>query len=126
MARRKSRAVRAKKSKFHRYTMGTVWFLAILFLAAMGASPRLINIQIIWLLLMVCGAIVAIYNIRKQEEISFLIASVTLITIVICMQVSSFTILPIVDMFIFNLGIAFGTAAFVVALALIAKLGLDK
>jgi len=124
MAKRKRS--RAKKSKFHRYTMGTVWFLAILFLSAIGASPRLINIQIIWLLLMVCGAIVAIYNIRKQEEIPFLIASVTLIVIVICMQVSSFTVLSIIDMFVFNLGIAFGTAAFVVALALIAKLGLDK
>ncbi len=119
-------ARRAEKSKLHKYTMGSIWFLAILILSAIGSSPRMVNIQILWLLLMVCGAIVAIYNIRKQEEISFLIASATLLVIVICMQTTAFTIMPIVDMFVFNLGIAFGTAAFVVALALIAKLGLEK
>jgi len=125
MAKRRRRVV-VKKSRFHKYTLGTVWFLAILLLAIFGASPAVFNRDLLWLLLAICGAIVAIYNIQKKEEISFLIASSTLLIIVIFMQVSGFSVTSMVDNFIFNLGVAFGAAAFVVALALVAKLGLEK
>jgi amino acid transporter len=125
MAKRRRRVV-VKKSRFHKYTLGTVWFLAILLLAIFGASPAVFNRDLLWLLLAICGAIVAIYNIQKKEEISFLITSSTLLIIVIFMQVSGFSVTSMVDNFIFNLGVAFGAAAFVVALALVAKLGLEK
>jgi len=125
MAKRRRRVV-VKKSRFHKYTLGTVWFLAILLLAIFGASPAVFNRDLLWLLLAICGAIVAIYNIQKKEEISFLIASSTLLIIVIFMQISGFSVTSMVDNFIFNLGVAFGAAAFVVALALVAKLGLEK
>lgn len=125
---RRSRRSRSRrvKSKGHKYTMGSVWFLAIIILGLIGAFPSMLNREILWLLLMVCGAIVAIHNIRKDEEVTFLIATTSLLVILVCMKVAAVSIIPLIDLFIYNIAIGFGTAAFVVALALIAKLGLEK
>ena len=122
---RRSRSSRVR-SKGHKYTMGTIWFLAIIVLGLIGSFPSMLNREILWLLLMVCGAIVAMHNVRKDEELTFLVATTSLLVILVCMKVAAVSIVPFVDLFVYNIAIGFGTAAFVVALALIAKLGLEK
>jgi hypothetical protein len=106
--------------------MGTIWFLAIIVFGLIGSFPSMLNREILWLLLMVCGAIVAMHNVRKDEEVTFLVATTSLLVILVCMKVAAVSIVPFVDLFVYNIAIGFGTAAFVVALALIAKLGLEK
>lgn len=124
--RKRSRRV-VKKSKFHRFTSGTVWFLAIIVLALIGSSSRLVGADILWLLLGIFGAIVAIQNIRKKEEMKFIAASSAFLIIVIYMQVTpTFLSMSYINNFVLNLGVGFGTALFVVALALVTKLCLDK
>ena len=122
-----------------KYTMGTFWFLMIIVVSVVASFiPG--NETIFWLILGICGAIVAITNIRIKEETSFLIGTSALLIVII----SLFTLIPIVipqllitsDMvtvnltilgnFLVNLVIAFGVAGFIVALGLIARLGLEK
>jgi len=121
-----------------KYTMGTFWFLLIIIVSIVG-SVMPSDVTIFWLILGICGAIVAITNIRIKEEISFLIGTSALLIIII----SLFTLIPIVlpqlfilDMltgqltilgvFLVNLAVAFSVAGFIVALGLLVKLGIKK
>lgn len=116
-----------KKSK-NKYTIGTAGFLAILIISMLG-SVISIHTTILWLVLAICGAIVAIQNIQIKEENSFLIGTIALIVVItailIIPEFSSVSISPI-GSFLINLVVGFGVAGFVVALGLISRLGLEK
>lgn len=109
--------------------MGTAFFLILLLIAIVGALPTVSNYyQIMWLILGIAGAIVAILNIQVREEVSFLIATTSLLVIIIAfLAVPSLSgIGLIIKDFLTNLAVGFGVAGFVVAVGLIAKLGLEK
>jgi len=116
----------AKKRKPKRKIgMGTAWFLAILVIAALG-SYIAVQATILYLVLGICGAIVAILNIKKREEPAFLISATALVVIVMAWSsILDFTTLPALGIFLYGLVVGFGVAGFVVALGLIAKLGID-
>jgi hypothetical protein len=121
----------AKAKRYKRkYTIGTAFFLILLLVAIVGALPTVSDYyQIVWLILGIAGAIVAILNIQVREEVSFLIATTALLVIVIAfLAVPSvkYVMEPIIGTFLTNLAIGFGVAGFVVAIGLIAKLGLEK
>jgi len=110
-----------------KYTIGTAWFLAILIISFIGIVIP-VNKTIIWLILGICGAIVAYKNIQKREENSFLIGtSALLIVIMMFLLIPEFykIALSFLGDFLINLGIAFGVAGFVVALGLISRLGVE-
>jgi len=113
-----------KKSK---YTIGTAGFLAILIISILGSVIS--NTTILWLILAICGAIVAIQNIQIKEENSFLIGTGTLIIVItailIIPEFGSVSMSPI-GSFLVNLVVGFGVAGFVVALGLISRLGLER
>jgi peptidoglycan/LPS O-acetylase OafA/YrhL len=110
------------KARF-RPTMGTGWFLAILVIAAITAwwqPDRAITAMVLGL----CGAVVAVLNIKAAEERDFLISIAALAIVIMALL----TLVPATapfEPFLVNLLIAFGVAGFIVALSLIAKLGLD-
>jgi hypothetical protein len=114
-----------KKAK---YDMATIFFLGIIIISVIGAVLP-INRGIIWLVLGVCGAIVAIQNIQVKEENSFLIASTALILILTAFllipEFGAISYSPIGTLFV-NLIVGFGIAGFIVALGLISRLGLEK
>lgn len=116
-----------KKSK-NKYTIGTAGFLAILIISVLG-SVIPIHTTILWLILAICGAIVAIQNIQIKEENSFLIGTATLIVVIIAILIipefGSVSLSPI-GSFLVNLVVGFGVAGFVVALGLISRLGLER
>jgi hypothetical protein len=115
----------AKKEKFD---LATIFFLGIILVSIVGAIIPF-NQTIVWLVLGICGAIVAIQNIQIKEETSFLIGVIGLITVL-----SAFLLIPelryalrsSVGTFLLNLVIGFGVSGFVVALGLISRLGLEK
>ena len=110
-----------------KYTTGTVWFLAILIISVIGIG--IANKTIIWLILGICGAIVAYKNIQNKEENSFLIGtSALLIVIMMFLLIPQFYKISwsLAGDFLINLAIGFGVAGFVVALGLISRLGLEK
>ena len=109
--------------------MGTAFFLIMLFVAILGSIPMISDYyQYIWLILGIAGAIVAIINIQVREEISFLIATTSLLVIIITfLAVPSLSgIGSMIEDFLTNLAVGFGVAGFVVAIGLITKLGLEK
>jgi hypothetical protein len=114
--------------KKNRFDLATIFFVGIVIFAIIGAAVP-INRGIIWLILGICGAIVAIQNIQIKEENSFLIAISALVIIL-----TAFLLIPgFGDMFsspigtlFVNLIIGFGIAGFIVALGLISRLGLEK
>ena len=114
-----------KKAKFD---LATIFFVGIVVIAIIGAVLP-INRGIIWLLLGICGAIVAIQNIQIKEENSFLIATSTLIIILTAILLipglSSIVNYPI-DVLFVNLIVGFGVAGFIVAFGLMSRLGLEK
>ena len=117
---------RTRKTAF-KLEAGTGWFLAILLISAVGALWNL-DMSIIALVLGICGAAVAILNIRIDEERDFLIG-VTALTVVLFAMVSISEIAALASAakaFFINLLVAFGIAGFIVALSLIAKVGLRK
>jgi len=119
---------KARKRSKKKYTTGTVWFLAILIVSLIGIVIP-VNKMVIWLILGICGAIVAYKNIQRKEENSFLIGtSALLLIIMMILLIPDFykIALSFVGDFLINLGIAFGVAGFVVALGLISRLGLEK
>ena len=59
--------------KKRKYTIGTVLFLGILVISIIGAFPLFADQTIIWMIVGICGALVAVENIRRREENSFLI-----------------------------------------------------
>ena len=109
-----------------KYNIGTVWFLAIIAISLIGVFPT--SRAVIWSILGICGAFVAYKNIKKKEENSFLIgSSALLIVILMVLLVPDFygSAMSLLKSFMINLGVGFGVAAFVVALGLISRLGLD-
>jgi|YNPNPStandDraft_1061719.scaffolds.fasta_scaffold243118_1 hypothetical protein len=108
-------------------TLGTAWFVALIILAIVGAiAPGQVPKEILYLILGVCGAMIAIDNIRIDEESSFLIAVTGLI--IIC--ISWFSAIPTMNEmlkdFLLNLCIGFGVAGFIVAVSAIYKLGIER
>lgn len=122
----------AKKSKKiipGKYNMGTIWFLTLILIAVVGATPSIVNREIIWMLVGICGAMVAIENIQKQEEISFLVGtSAVLVVVISLMTIPQLSVMTVstVGYFLVNIAFGFGIAAFSVAMGLIARLGLEK
>jgi hypothetical protein len=114
-----------KKAK---YDLATIFFIGIIIIAIIGAALP-INRGIIWLILGICGAIVAIQNIQIKEENSFLISVAALIIILTAFllipEFGSLFNSPIGTLFV-NLIVGFGIAGFIVALGLISRLGLEK
>ena len=123
MAKRKKKIIPGK------YNMGTIWFLTLILIAVVGATPAIVNREIIWMLVGICGAMVAIENIQKNEEISFLIGTSSIILVVISLmtipQLAQFTV-SMIGNFLINIAFGFGVSAFSVAMGLIARLGLEK
>lgn len=107
--------------------MGTAWFLAILLISAATAFWP---IDIGWnaLILGICGAVVAMLNIRVDEEKDFLIGTTGLIVVLFALvgigELAALT--AVAKAFFVNLLISFAVAGFVVALSLIAKVGLRR
>ncbi|MEM5778759.1 MAG: hypothetical protein QXD43_01095 [Candidatus Aenigmatarchaeota archaeon] len=111
-----------------RYDLATIFFIGIIIFSIIGTVLP-IKREIIWLLLGICGAIVAIQNIQIREENSFLIATSALVIIL-----TAFLLIPelatiansVIGTFFINLIVGFGIAGFIVALGLITRLGLEK
>jgi dolichol kinase len=116
--------------KKKKYDWGTFWFLAIIVVAIIGSFPGLVFYEsIIWLILGICGAMIAIQNIQIKEEKSFLIGITALFVIII-----AFSVIPhfnriaisLFGKFLVNLAVAFGIAGFVVSLGLVSRVGMEK
>jgi len=115
-------------AKKHKYDMATIFFVGIVVISIIGAALP-INRGIVWLILGVCGAMVAIQNIQVKEENSFLTSTATLIVIL-----TAFLLIPefsaisdsVIGTFFVNLLIGFGIAGFIVALGLMSRLGLER
>ena len=115
----------AKKSN---YDMATVFFVGIIVVSAVGAFVQGLQ-GLVWLVVGICGAMVAIQNIQIKEENSFLLGTIALVTILTAFLVIPefrFTLSSEIGTFFFNLIVGFGVAGFIVALGLIARLGLKK
>lgn len=115
--------------KKRKYTIATVLFLGIIVFSVIGAFPLFIDQTIVWMIVGICGALVAIENIKRNEENSFLIGTTGLLVIVIAMlTIPHFSSVLSNELmrFLVNLAFAFGIAGFVVALGLITRLGLEK
>lgn len=122
MAKRNKRGIKVNA--------GTAWFLAILLIAAIGAVVQAsVSLTIFWLILAICGAMVAIYNIRFDEENSFLIAVAGLFIVLISWSLTGvFSQLQneMLFNFLINLMVGLGVAGFIVAVASIFKIAIDK
>ena len=117
----KRRAVKQRKEQSD-VTIGTIAFVAIFLLAYAALYAEASVHTAIILLLAILGIIVAIFNIRLQEEINFLVA-VTALNVIL---VSWHQLLGLPEMakaFLTNLAVAFGAAGLVIALAVIIQLG---
>ncbi len=122
MARKK------KNSKAINVNAGTAWFLATIVVSLVAAFVA-VDALILFLVLGICGAMVAIYNIRFEEEASFLLAVSSLfITVIVWNIAEIFGVIGSLEFvaFLFNLVIGLGVSAIIVALALIFKLAIDK
>jgi hypothetical protein len=113
-----------KKAK---YDMATVFFLGIILVSIAGALFQF-NKVIIWLVVGICGAMMATQNIRIKEENSFLIGTTALLVLM-----TAFLVIPefryeiaSISTLLMNLIVGFGVAGFIVALGLISRLGLEK
>jgi len=111
-----------------KYDLATIFFIGIIVISIIGTILP-INRGIIWLVLGVCGAIVAIQNIQIKEENSFLVSTSALIIVLTAFllvpEFSAISNSPIGTLFV-NLIVGFGIAGFIVALGLISRLGLEK
>lgn len=118
------------KGKGFKIELGTGFFLAILLISAVAAwaDPEMVYITITLLVLAICGAIVAILNIRISEERDFLIGVTALILVLFAMNsIAGILGLPTeIRLCIINLLAGFGASGFIVALSHIAKVGLKK
>ena len=111
-----------------KYDLATIFFIGIIVVSIIGAVVPMAQ-GIIWLIIAVCGAIVAIQNIQIREENSFLIGTIALVTILtafLLIPEFRFALSSPIGTFLFNLLVGFGVAGFIVALGLISRLGLKK
>jgi hypothetical protein len=114
--------------KKNRFDLATIFFVGIIVIAIIGATLP-INTGIIWLMLGICGAIVAVQNIQIKEENSFLIATTALVIILTAFLLIpdfGFTFYSPIGTLFVNLIVGFGVAGFIVALGLVSRLGLEK
>ena len=131
MARRNRRRVRRERRTGRGIDFKTIWFLLLLIFAALGAVPEFsafISVEVVWLILGLLGAIVALIDVRRREEQAFLLGVIGLMIIIVALTViPNFSqVTGILGNFLTNLGIGFGSAGLVVALSLIARIGLNK
>jgi hypothetical protein len=113
----------AKRKKVQKYSSATGWFLAILIISGVAAFIE-IDPVILGYVLAIAGAIIAIVNIRIAEEKSYLRGIAVLILVDIFFNMSGSVTGQILQ-FINNLAFAFGVAGFIIALAVIFKVGID-
>lgn len=108
--------------------MGTAWFLAILVISILAAFfTATIPENILYLILGICGAMVAAYNITLKEENQFLIASTALVLISSIFVSGMAAVIPdVLGEFLLNLIIGIGIAGFIVAISLVFKIAIDK
>ncbi len=113
--------------KHFKLEAGTAWFLAILLISAVTSFWEF-DVAITALVLGICGAAVAILNIRVDEERDFLIGVTALVVVLFAMIsiADMLTLATELQNFFTNLLIGFGIAGFIVALSLIAKVGLKR
>jgi hypothetical protein len=132
MVRRKIRRKPVKKTEKTNSTkvklnMGSLSFLAILIVSAVASLfviPEVYS-NIPLLLIALLGAIIAIDNITKNEELMFMVACATIM--IVSLAFTSYIALPeALRIFIAHLAIAFGVGGFIVALGAILKLGWTK
>ena len=113
---------RKKKQSFNQ---GTLWFLVILLVSAFAAVYPIDPYYYVYLILAIAGALVAIVNIRIQEERDYLMAIIGLIVTV--MGLSLVTVQnQMLFNFLNNLIVGFGVAGFIIAIAMISKVGLTR
>ena len=111
-----------------RYNLATIFFIGIIIFSIVGVVLPVSN-NILWFILGIFGAVVAIQNIRIKEENSFLIGVIALLTVIIAILiVPEFNdiAMSLIGSFLANIAIGFGVAGFIVALGLISRLGLEK
>jgi len=113
----------AKKKSFNQ---GTIWFLAILLVALIAAiMPTIIPAMYVYIILAIAGALVAIVNIKVNEERDYLLGIIGLIITV--MGLSSVAAAnDILIRFLYNLVVGFGVAGFIIAISMISKVSLTK
>jgi hypothetical protein len=117
-----------KKSKTGvKLNMGSLSFIGILIIAAI-ASLFTIDASYAYvptLLMAVLGAFIAIDNIRKDEEVRYMISVATLS--IVTLSIINYLTLPTeMRLFLAGITVAFGISGFIVALGTILKLGWTK
>lgn len=107
---------------------GTAWFLATILVSLIAAFIQ-VDTLILFLVLGICGAMIAIYNIRFEEEASFLLAVAALFITIMAWNIAEiFGVIGSVEFvaFLFNLMIGLGVSSLIVSVGLIFKLAIDK
>jgi len=119
----------AKKSKARAgYDMATIFFAGIIILSAIGAIAP-VQAGIMWLVVAICGAVVAIQNIRISEENSFLLGVIALVAVLTAMLTVpdiSLAMGQTLGSFFLNMIVGFGVSGLIVALGLLSRLGIKK
>ncbi len=119
-----------RKSKKLALNAGTAWFLALLVIALIGAFVQnSIDPTIVYLILGICGAMVAIYNVRFDEEVTFLTAIAALFIVLIAWNVTGmFALIGSTELasFLINIMVGLGVSGFIVSISLIFKIAIDK
>lgn len=119
-----------KPQKRFKPGLGTLCFAAIIVISIIAAYFLAEINTVAVLILGIFGALVAITNIQIKESGSFLVAISALLIIII----SWFVIIPTITTeipkqlikFLTGIAIGFGIAGFIVALGVIARIGLEK
>jgi hypothetical protein len=129
--RRSKRSKKIKKTALDptrvSLNMGSLSFLAILIAAAVFSLFSIPEEFAQWPILVMglLGAIIAIDNITKSEELQFMVASITIM--LVSLLLTTIMIIPdAVRLFVAYLSFAFGIAGFIVALGAVLKLGWTK
>ncbi len=124
MPRRARRARVQRKSEANKsnITLGTIAFILIFLLAYAGLFTVSESTHaVILLLLAILGAVVAIFNITLIEEANFLIA-LTALNVIFLVWHQMLKLSPLAKLFLLHLTVAFGTAGFIIAFAMIIQL----
>ena len=111
-----------------KYDLATIFFVGIIIFSALGAMAPM-TAGIVWLIVAVCGAVVAIQNIRISEENPFLLGVIALITILTAFLIIPefrFSLSSYLGVFFQNLIVGFGVAGFIVAVGVVSRLSLKK
>jgi hypothetical protein len=112
--------------------MGSLSFLAILIVAAMASLFEVPAeyAEIPLMVMALLGAIIAIDNITKNEELMFMVASLTVMMFALFLgSFGALIALGLPDslaLFVIYISISFGIGGFIVALGAILKLGWNK